>query len=297
MELRDLSYFLAVLDEGHLTRAAERLHVAQPTLSHAMARLEEEAGQALLERPRRGRPRITPTEAGRLLEKRARRALSEVQGFDDDLAALRGVLRGRVRVGSMQSLNSTALPGPLARFALEHPGVEISLHTWAAEAIPTALLEGQVDVGLLAGAPASVLTELAVQRLWTEELVAVVRADEPLGARREILLSRLAGEKFVMVLPGTFTYALVVDACRRAGFSPDVRLSLESGEAIREVVRAGLGLTILPAGYVDPRDESLRAVRLKNPTPRRNVVAAWDPRSERPAAVRAFLGVLARSRG
>ncbi|MGC4063205.1 MAG: LysR family transcriptional regulator [Polyangiaceae bacterium] len=243
MELRDLTYFLACLDEGHLTRAAHHLHVAQPTLSHALARLEAEAGEPLLERPRKGRPSMVPTAAGRLLEARARRALGEVQGFADDLSALRGVLRGHVKIGSMQTLNSTILPAPLARFALEHEGVQLSLHTFAAEEIPSTVLEGRIDVGLLAGAPATAVMKLAVTRLCSEELVVLVRSTDKLARRRQLALAELEKQSFVLVLPGTFTHAIILEACHAAGFSPRVRLSLESGEAIREVVRAGLGIS------------------------------------------------------
>lgn len=289
MELRDLAYFIACMDEGHLTRAAARLHVAQPTLSHALSRLELEAGEPLLLRPRKGRPRLTPTAAGQLLEARARRALAEVRGFADDLSALRGVIVGQLRIGSMQTLNSTILPVPLAAFAISHPGVKIELHTLAAEAIPKALVEGRIDVGLLAGAPPMALASLAVKRLCDEELVLVVRARDAWARHSQVALAKLRDEQFVLVLPGTFTYEIIRQACQKAGFEPRTRLSLESGEAIREVVRAGLGVTILPAGYVDPSDKSLRVVQLSRPTPRRQVLAAWDPRALGTAAARAFL--------
>jgi LysR family transcriptional activator of glutamate synthase operon len=202
------------------------------------------------------------------------------------------VTLGHVRIGSMQTLNSTVLPLPLARFAIEHQGVQISLHTLAAEDIPTALLEGRIDIGMLAGAPPVATTRLATKRLCSEEFVAIVRAGDKLSRRRDIPLSLLREQKFVFVLPGTFTYAILVDACRRAGFFPDIRLSLESGEAIREVVKAGLGVTILPSGYIDRGDAALRAIRLTSPTPKREVMAAWDPRSEPTRAVRAFLSSL-----
>jgi len=295
MELRDLTYFLACLDEGHLTRASQHLHVAQPTLSHALARLEAEAGERLLERPRRGRPRLSATPAGKLLAERARRAVAEVQAFSDDLAALRGVLRGEVRIGSMQTLNSTLVPRPLARFALDHPQVQVSLHTLAAEDIPAALAEGRIDVGLIAGAPAQVLGQLEARRLCSEEFVAIMRHDDPLAKSRSLPLRRLADRGFVMVLPGTFTQGLVVQACRKAGFMPKVLLRLESGEAIREVVRAGLGLTVLPAGYLAERDPSLCAVRLTHPTPKRDVHVAWDERTRPSAATLAFVEALNRT--
>jgi DNA-binding transcriptional LysR family regulator len=289
MELRDLVYFLACLDEGHLTQAARRLHVAQPTLSHAIARLETETGEPLLKRPSKGCPGLCPTEVGRLLEQRARRVLAEVNAFQDDVAGLRGVLTGRLRIGSMQSLNSTIVPRPLAEFALSHPGVRVTLHTLAAEEIPLALMEGRLDVGLVAGAPASVLGELSVERLCTEELVAIVRSDEPLAERRRVRLGALRTHRFVLVLPRTFTHALILAACRQAGFEPDIVLALESGEAIREVVRAGLGITILPAGYLSPRDRGLRAVRLTHPTPKRDVSVVWAPEGRPSAAGQAFV--------
>jgi DNA-binding transcriptional LysR family regulator len=295
MELRDLTYFLACFDEGHLTRASQRLHVAQPTLSHALARLEAEAGERLLERPRKGRRRLSATPAGKLLAERARRAVAEVQGFSDDLSALRGVLRGHVRIGSMQTLNSTVVPRPLARFALAHPEVQVSLHTFAAEDIPAALAEGRIDLGLIAGAPAQVLGQLEVRQLCSEELVAIVRRDDALTKPRSLALRRLADRGFVMVLQGTFTNGLIVEACRKAGFLPKVLLRLESGEAIREVVRAGLGLTILPAGYLAEGDPTLRAVRLTHPTPKRDVHVAWDGRARPSAAARAFVEELERA--
>lgn len=295
MELRDLTYFLACLDEGHLTRAARHLHVAQPTLSHALARLELEAGERLLERPRQGRPVLTATPAGRLLEQRARRAVSEVRAFSDDLSALRGVVRGVVRIGSMQTLNSTLVPQPLARFALEHPEVQISLYTLAAEDIPRAISEGRIDVGLVAGAPPQALSELESRRISYEEFVAIVRSDDLLSKRRSVSLGQLATRGLVTVLAGTFTDGLIVDACRKAGFAPKVLLRLESGEAIREVVRAGLGITVLPAGYLGKRDPSLRAVRLTKPTPRREVHVAWDRRTKPSAAVSAFVEELKRA--
>ena len=292
MELRDLKYFLACVDEGHLTRAAQRLHVAQPTLSHALARLEAEAGEQLLQRPRKGRPKLTATAAGTLLERRARRALAEVYAFDDDLAELRGVVRGQLRVGSMQTLNATLLPRPLARFSLAHPAVDISLHTLPAEDIPGKLAEGRIDLGLIAGAPAIALGALQVLPLCREEFVVIVRSDDPLAKRRRVPLRLLAEREFVTVLPHTFTDGLIVEACRMAGFTPKVLLRLESGEAIREVVREGLGITILPAGRLSKRDPSLRAVRLSQPTPKREVQLLFDPRTPPSATARAFMAEL-----
>jgi DNA-binding transcriptional LysR family regulator len=292
MELRDLAYFLTLVDEGHLTRAAARLHVAQPTLSHALARLEGAVGEALLVRPRNRRLALRATPAGRLLAARARRALAEVDGLRDDLDALRGLLRGELRLVSIQSLNATCLPRPLARFAAAHPGVAITLRTLSAEDVPDALRHGHADLGIAAGVPAVALAGLQARTLLREEFVAIVRRDHALAARASVPLAALAGEPMVLVPPATYTGSVIHAACRKAGFAPRAVLALESGEALRETVRAGLGLTILPAGYLGAHERELRAVRLTAPTPVRDVVALTPADRTPPRAVTAFTAEL-----
>jgi LysR family cyn operon transcriptional activator len=274
VELRDLEYFLACVEERSVTRAARRVHVAQPTLSHALARLEAEAGERLLDRGPRAA--LRPTDAGRLLEVRARAALAQVRGFGEDVAALRGLTTGTLRVGSIQTLNATLLPAPLARFARAHPGIALSVATYATGDLAEAVRGGRADVGLVAGVPASVLTRmpaLTATPLYDERFVVVVRADDPLGQRRRVRLAELRDRPMLLAAPGTYTSEVVLAACARAGFVPRVVLSLDSGEALRETVRAGLGLTLLPRSYVPAFDRGLRGVEVADPGPTRQVLA------------------------
>jgi len=151
MELRDLNYFLACVEHRSVTAAARAVHVAQPTLSHALARLEREAGVRLLDR--RPRDDLRPTAAGRLLLARARDARAAIDGFAADLAALQGLARGELLVASIQSLNATLLPVPIARFVARYPGVALGVRTHPAEAIAQAVRHGREEIGLVAGAP------------------------------------------------------------------------------------------------------------------------------------------------
>jgi DNA-binding transcriptional LysR family regulator len=151
MELRDLNYFLACVEHRSVTAAARAIHVAQPTLSHALARLEREAGVRLLDR--RPRDDLRPTAAGRLLLARARDARAAVDGFAADLAALHGMARGELLVASIQSLNATLLPVPIARFVARYPGVALGVRTHPAEAIAQAVRHGREEIGFVAGAP------------------------------------------------------------------------------------------------------------------------------------------------
>ena len=287
VDLRDLRYLAACCEEGSLTAAARRLLVGQPTLSHALARLEQRVGEQLLERPANRRAGVRPTAAGKLLWARARAVATELAGMREDLAALHGVVRGDLQIASIQSLNATLLPGPLARFATAHPGVGLTLRTLASDEVPEAVRDGRVDLGFLAGSPSAPGLTTAV--LVREAFVVLVRSDDPLANEEVISLKRLADRPMVLVPPDTPTGQVIFLACRQAGFTPRTVLSLESGEALRETVRAGLGCTILPEGYLPPHEVGLRAIRLVHPTPRRAVVVATRPGIAMSRAASAFL--------
>jgi LysR family cyn operon transcriptional activator len=294
MDLRDLEYFLAVVEAKSVTLAARRVGAAQPTLSHALARLESELGERLLDR--RARAPLRLTDAGEVVATRARQALSAVTALKDDLASLRGHVGGNLRIAAIQSLSATLLPGVLARLAREYPGIKPSVRTLAAESIARAVASGRADVGLLAGAPRSSLRGLSVKLLFEEPLVALLRRTDPLARTKRLRLSQLSSRELVLVPDGTFLSDIIHAACAEAGFSPNVRLTLASAEALRETVRAGLGITILPRGYATPADRDLIAVPLTRPTPRREVmlVERGPNQLATPRAVVAFTAMLSR---
>jgi DNA-binding transcriptional LysR family regulator len=292
MDLRDLEYFLAVVEAKSVTLAARRVNAAQPTLSHALARLESELGERLLERKARAPLRLT--DAGEVVAARARQALSAVTALKDDLASLRGHVGGNLRIAAIQSLSATLLPSVLARLAREYPGIKPSVRTLAAESIARAVASGRADVGLLAGAPRSSLRGLSVKLLFEEPLVALLRRSDPLARSKRLRLSQLSSREPVLVPDGTFLSDIIHAACAEAGFSPNVRLTLASAEALRETVRAGLGITILPRGYATPADRDLIAIPLTRPTPRREVmlVERGPNQLATPRAVVAFTEIL-----
>jgi LysR family transcriptional regulator, cyn operon transcriptional activator len=292
MDLRDLEYFLAIVEAKSVTLAARRVHAAQPTLSHALSRLEAQLGERLLERKARAPLRLT--DAGELVAARARQALSAVTALKDDLASLRGHVAGSLRVAAIQSLSVTLLPKALARLAREHPAIKPSVRTLAAESIARAVASGRVDIGLLAGAPRSSLRGLSVKVLFEEPLVALMHRTDPLARAKRLRLAQLAGRELVLAPDGTFLSDIIHAACEQAGFSPNVRLTLASAEALRETVRAGLGLTILPRGYAAPADRDLVFVALTHPTPKREVllVERGPDQLATPRAVAVFSRIL-----
>src|SRR5690349_8323190 len=124
MELRQLEHFVAVAEEGHFTRAARRVHIVQSGLSASVRALERELGAQLLTRTTR---RVALTEAGRALLEEARRTLAAAAAAREAVAAVQGVLRGRIAVGTLQASVAVDLPAALGRFHAAHPGVEIGL--------------------------------------------------------------------------------------------------------------------------------------------------------------------------
>ena len=290
MELRDLKYFLACVEHGSVTGAARAVHVAQPTLSHALGRLEREAGVRLLDR--RPRDDLRPTAAGRLLLARAQEALAAVAGFTADLAALQGLTRGELRIGSIQSLNATLLPTPIASFVARYPGIALGVRTHPAEAIAQAVRHGGEEIGFVAGAPPESLTGLDVQRLYQERFVAIIHRSDPLARRRRIPMAALRERALALVPAGTYTATVVHSACERAGFVPRVAVTLASGEGLREIVRAGKLITILPERYLPRSDERLRAVALIDPTPTRDVLALRNPARLGTRAADTFLALV-----
>lgn len=291
MDLRDLRYFAACCEAGGITAAAARLHVAQPTLSHAIARLERACAQPLVERSPNRRAPFKPTAAGRAVLARLRVVDAELSRLEDDLAAIEGVVRGELRIASIQSINATLLPAPLARFARAHPQVRLTLRTLPSGDIPAAVRDGRVDLGLMAGPP-DALPGLAITVVAREDFVLIVRADHPLAGRGEVQLAELADEPLVLVPPDTITGSLIHRAFAQAGVEPRVVLALDSGEGLRETVRAGLGSTILPEGYLPPSDAGLRSLRIARPAPRRTVVGATRAGTGLPRAVSEFLAGL-----
>ena len=173
MELRQLQYLLAVVEEQSFTRAAARLHVAQPWVSAQVRQLETELGQTLVDRSPSG---VRLTAVGAAVLPHARAALAAVAAVSDAVDQLAGLLRGHVTVATVPSVASPAvnLPHLLAGFHHQHPHVEIALLEDSSDQIITALQDGRIDLGLVGDAdrqPAGIDTQIV--------------ADETTGCRRQ----------------------------------------------------------------------------------------------------------------
>jgi DNA-binding transcriptional LysR family regulator len=289
-DLRDIRYFAAVVEHGSLTRAAAQLKVSQPTLTHAIARLEDTLGGSLWRRSPNRRTGVVPTELGQRVLERGGRALAELDALGQDAAHLRGLTAGELRVGGVQSLAGTLLPRWVASYLALYPAITLDLPLVTSETADGLIKAGKLDAALVVGPPPAD-PALKRARCGEQELLAVVPSAHALAKRRSIPVDALAHEPFVLVPAGTFFAIAIEDVCRRAGFSPSVRARIASISGLCALVRAGVGVTILPEGSIPSRDVGLSQVHFERPQPRRAVHLIWRADVVPSPALRAFIEV------
>jgi len=292
-ELWQLRYFIALAERLHFGRAAAALHISQPPLSRAIRALEDRLGVTLFNRSRR-RVELTP-EGSRLLED-AKRLLEQVDRTVQDLRAMAGGDRGRLRVGFVSLADYGVLPSLLKAYKAAHPGVGLGLREMLSPDQAAALVSGELDFGLLLPpvAGAASLEHVVVQR---EPFVVALPGRHRLAAQRtRLAMSSLAGESFVMVpreiAPGL--YDIVTGLAARAGFSLNVAQEAIQMQTVVSLVSSGLGCAIVPASVANLGRRGVVYRRLADKHPKLELQLAWR-RGALGAAARDFVALAKRA--
>jgi DNA-binding transcriptional LysR family regulator len=242
MELRHLRYFVAVADELHFTRAAERLKMSQPPLSRQIQELEEEIGVSLLVRKNR---RVELTSAGKAYVRQAKRILAQVEAAKHEAAAVALGRVGLLRLGHGTHLPEGYLSRVLAAFHEEAPQIALDLLESPTPRILKALRQKSIDVGFVIAPP--ITRGLVVKPLFSDRLVLALPDGHRYATALLTDLGQLAHENFVLCRryedPGY--RELVEGICRDAGFSPRVLQAVEQKQTMLELVARGLGVSIL----------------------------------------------------
>ena len=245
MELRQLRYFVAVAEELHFRRAAERLHISQPPLSQQIRALEDELGFALLIRTRR---RVQLTPAGEAFLGDARALLRELDGAVATARRIDAGQTGRLRIGFVGSALLSIVPGTVERFRASRPGVELELRERSTVDQLRAVGAGVVDVGLVRP-PIEDERGLRAETVLRERTVAALPAAHPLAALARVPLRRLAVEPLVLFpsdqAPGF--HDLLIEALAGAGADPRVIQYAPEMLTIIGLVAAGTGVSLVPA--------------------------------------------------
>jgi DNA-binding transcriptional LysR family regulator len=241
MELRQLTYFEAVVRHGGFGRAAAALHIAQPAVSVQVRKLEAELGVTLLSRTTR---RVRLTQAGELFLDRARRVLAELDAARTDLAGLAGALIGRVRIGAIQAVDPFDLSGALAEFHARYPAVELTLKSGPLRTLLGHLDEDRIDLAV-APLPPGLPERFAAAPLFTDELVLVTAPDHATAGAGPLDPAALRAEPFVCLPADSGLRAILDRVAGAAGFAPRVQFESTNLPRLRDLVAHGLGVALL----------------------------------------------------
>jgi DNA-binding transcriptional LysR family regulator len=266
-----LRSFEAVVRLGGVGRAAQALHLAQPTVSTQLKELSAALGLTLFEAQGRG---LVPTPVGLRLAEGVRAMALSWQQFEEDAAALQGLRQGRLRIAAVTT-TEYFLPDLLGPFARQYPGITIELAVENRDAVVARLERGDDELAAMMRPPAHL--PLAQWPFLDNPLVLIAPADHPLAARRRLRLQDLTGQPLLAREAGSGTRAVVEEVFAERGITWLPRMALGSNEAIKHAVRAGLGLAVLSRHTLaaDPRSEGLVVLPVAGFPVRRQWYLVW----------------------
>ncbi|MEV0934393.1 LysR family transcriptional regulator [Streptomyces phaeochromogenes] len=288
MELRHLQHFVAVAEDQHFTRAAERLMVSQSGLSASIRALERELRAPLFVRTTR---RVTLTEAGRALLTEAERILAQVRAAQDAVAAVQGVLRGTLSLGTEQCIAGVPVAQLLAAFRRRHPDVEIRLRQAGSGALAEDVAAGRLDLAFAVTTRADT-EQLRCLPLTSEPMTVLCHPSHRLATGGPVTPDELGGEPFVDFHPDWGPRRTTDAAFAAAGVHRTVALEVNDVHSLLDLVEEGLGIAVVPRHFAHKR-RALPALPLKadTETPYETVAMLPPPEATSPAA-RALMSLL-----
>ncbi|RFU71059.1 LysR family transcriptional regulator [Peribacillus saganii] len=242
MELRQLRYFIEVAEREHVTEAAEELHVAQSAISLQIAKLESELGVSLFERKGRN---VKLTEIGRIFLTHVNTAIKALDYAKTKVDEYLDPENGTIKIGYPTSLAGNLLPTVVSAFKEKHPNVTFYLRQGSYTALIDSVKNGDINLAFLGPVPASE-ADIQADILFSERFSALVPSNHSLSDKKSLFLSDLRNDMFVLFPKGYILQQTAVKACEQAGFVPAIASEGEDMDAIKGLVAAGIGISLLP---------------------------------------------------
>jgi len=273
MNLRDLSYLVALAEHRHFGRAAEASFVSQPTLSTQIRKLEDELGVALVERTPR---KVLLTETGREIARRARGVLSQIDEIKSIAQRTRDPESGTIRLGIFPTLGPYLLPHVIPRLGERFPRLELLLREEKTEQVLHMLREGTLDCGILALPVHD--DSLHTEFLFEEPFVLAVPSSHELANQRVLRMDDLSQQNLLLLEDGHCLRDQALEVCQLAGAGEKTGFRATSLETLRQMVSANVGITLLPALAVKPpvaQSPNVSLVAFEAPAPSRRIAMLW----------------------
>ncbi|MDT2047168.1 LysR family transcriptional regulator [Priestia aryabhattai] len=246
MELRQLRYFMEVARREHVSEAAEHLHVAQSAISRQIANLEDELGVELFQREGRN---VKLTSIGKLFLEHTETAMKAIDYAKEQVDEYLDPERGTIKIGFPTSLSSHLLPTIISAFKESHPNVAFHLRQGSYKFLIESVKKRDINIAFLGPVPVDD-EDIEGHILFTEKILALVPSSHPLATQENLRLRDLRNEDFVLFPNGFVLRKIAVDACKQAGFMPNISSEGEDLDAIKGLVSAGMGITLLPESTV-----------------------------------------------
>jgi LysR family transcriptional regulator, hydrogen peroxide-inducible genes activator len=292
MTLRDLEYLVALAETRHFGRAAARVHVSQPTLSAQLRKLEDQLGVALVERRPR---RVALTAAGEAVVAHARRMLREADDIRALARASQDPLGGQLKLGLIPTLGPYLLPRVAPKVARALPKLRLMLHEYQTAPLVERTLAGELDLAILA-LPADT-KGLVTRSLFAEAFLVAMPQGHRLAQKKRVRTADLEGEKLLLLEEGHCLRDQALEVCSRLG-TEEQDFRATSLETLRQMVAAGLGVTLLPRLAAEGPFASARGLVVRPfapPAPSRVIGAAWRRSSSRGEAIAAVCDLVSRA--
>jgi LysR family transcriptional regulator, hydrogen peroxide-inducible genes activator len=294
MELRQLQYALQIAAEKNFSRAAEKLHIAQPSLSQQLSKLEKELGVLLFQRNTNS---VELTHAGSAFMEKAQMILDMVGQLEREMEDISDMKKGRLNVGSLPITGSHMLPRVLPLFHSRFPGIEIHLIEDTTNVLENLTAAGRTDISLLT---LPVLDSiLSWEPLLDEEILLAVPPSHPLAERARhgdpavVSIRQLREEAFIVLKRGQGFRQIALELCRSNGFEPRIVFESSNIETVQSLVAAGMGIAFVPSMIALGHGTSFRPVYLQlKERPYRTLVAAYRKGRYISKAAEAFMGVM-----
>lgn len=288
MEMHQLRYVVAVARAGNFSRAAEQCHVAQPSLSQQVRKLEDELGERLFDRLKRT---VRLTAHGEAFLPRAVKILEEVDAARREASDARGLVRGTLTVGVLPTIAPYLLPAVLVAFGAAFPGVEIVVQEDTTARLLKLAAAYEVDFALVSRPVHD--DRMEVRDLFAEELRVAVPPGHPLARKRTVRPADLRKERLIVMQEGHCLGDQVLGFCERYELKPNISFRSAQLETIQALVCSGVGLSLVPAMAVRTGREDLPAYRsLSSPPPERKIVAVWPRQRPLGRAAAEFLKLI-----